>query len=281
MDFLYINIGKIPDYFRISLESIKISNPNSKVYLLTDDLTFKLEGLEILYLEDVIGLEAQKILDSNYFSNEKNPLWKTSMVRVFLLKDLAKYLNIDSFIHFDNDVLIYQNYENLKNLFDNDAGLNITRNDKKTLVFGFSYTSNIKKFDLICEHLFKILTDGILNNPEENTAYVDNEMHLLNKIYEQTNLISVLPSSPAQLKNKKNKKYIFDPSSYGQYLDGWHEDPGISTISLNQPISSLFLENKIVIKYKDTEPYFELNDQEYFLVNLHVHSKNLSKFLQF
>ena len=139
MDFLYINIGKIPDYFRISLESIKISNPNSKVYLLTDDLTFKLEGLEILYLEDVIGLEAQKILDSNYFSNEKNPLWKTSMVRVFLLKDLAKYLNIDSFIHFDNDVLIYQNYENLKNLFDNDAGLNITRNDKKSLVFGFSY----------------------------------------------------------------------------------------------------------------------------------------------
>ena len=279
MDFLYINIGKIPDYFRISLESIKISNPNSKVYLLTDDLTFKLEGLEILYLEDVIGLEAQKILDSNYFSNEKNPLWKTSMVRVFLLKDLAKYLNIDSFIHFDNDVLIYQNYENLKNLFDNDAGLNITRNDKKTLVFGFSYTSNIKKFDLICEHLFKILTDGILNNPEENTAYVDNEMHLLNNIYEQTNLISVLPSSPAQLRSKKNKKYIFDPSSYGQYLDGWHEDPGISTISLNQSISSLFLKNEIVINYQDVKPYFELNDQKYFLANLHIHSKNLSKFL--
>tara|TARA_B110000003_G_C16653922_1_gene535579 strand:+ start:7004 stop:7843 length:840 start_codon:yes stop_codon:yes gene_type:complete len=279
VDFLYINIGKIPDYFRISLESIKISNPNSKVYLLTDDLTFKLEGLEILYLEDVIGLEAQKILDSNYFSNEKNPLWKTSMVRVFLLKDLAKYLNIDSFIHFDNDVLIYQNYENLKNLFDNDAGLNITRNDKKTLVFGFSYTSNIKKFDLICEHLFKILTDGILNNPEENTAYVDNEMHLLNNIYEQTNLISVLPSSPAQLRNEMNKKYIFDPSSYGQYLDGWHEDPGISTISLNQSISSLFLKNEIVINYQDVKPYFELNDQKYFLANLHIHSKNLSKFL--
>ena len=281
MDFLYINIGKIPDYFRISLESIKISNPNSNVYLLTDDLTFKLEGIEILYLEDIIGFEAQKILDSNYFSNEKNPLWKTSMARVFLLKDLAKYLNIDSFIHFDNDVLIYQDYENLKKLFDNDVGLNITRNDKNMLVFGFSYSSNIKKYELICEHLFNIFTDNILNNSEANTPYEHNEMHLLNKIYEQTNLISVLPSSPAQLKNKKNKKYIFDPSSYGQYLDGWHEDPGISTISLNQSISSLFLENKIVINFKDVEPYFELNDQEYFLVNLHIHSKNLSKFLQF
>ena len=89
MDFLYINIGKIPNYFHTSLESIKISNPNSNVYLLTDDLTFKLEGIEILYLEDIVGFEAQKILDSNYFSNEKNSLWKTSMARVFLLKDLG------------------------------------------------------------------------------------------------------------------------------------------------------------------------------------------------
>ena len=279
MDFLYINIGKVPLYFSISLKSVRNSNPNSDVYLLTDDLTFKAEGIKTLTLEDVIGPEAQKILDSNYFSKEKNPLWKTSMIRVFLLNDLAKYLNIDSFIHFDNDVLIYQNYENFKNLLDNNVGLNITRNSKKMLVFGFSYCPNIQKFDLICKHLFKLLNDGVLNKSEGNNTYEENEMHLLNNIYEQTDLISILPSSPAQLKNKMNKNYIFDPSSYGQYLDGWHEDPGISTIYLDQTISSLFLKNKIIINYKDVEPNFELNDQKYYLANLHIHSKNLSKFL--
>jgi len=279
VDFLYINIGKVPLYFSISLKSVRNSNPNSDVYLLTDDLTFKAEGIKTLTLEDVIGPEAQKILDSNYFSKEKNPLWKTSMIRVFLLNDLAKYLNIDSFIHFDNDVLIYQNYENFKNLLDNNVGLNITRNSKKMLVFGFSYCPNIQKFDLICKHLFKLLNDGVLNKSEGNNTYEENEMHLLNNIYEQTDLISILPSSPAQLKNKMNKNYIFDPSSYGQYLDGWHEDPGISTIYLDQTISSLFLKNKIIINYKDVEPNFELNDQKYYLANLHIHSKNLSKFL--
>ena len=88
MNFLYINIGKIPNYIMESFESLKKSNPDSDIFLLTDDDSFTSKGVNKLELNKVIGKEAQRILESNFYIDESNPLWRTSMMRVFLLKDL-------------------------------------------------------------------------------------------------------------------------------------------------------------------------------------------------
>ena len=279
MNFLYINIGKIPNYIMESFESLKKSNPDSDIFLLTDDDLFTSKGVNKLELNKVIGKEAQRILESNFYIDDSNPLWRTSMMRVFLLKDFANYLNIESFIHFDNDVLVFQDFDNFKHLFNQESGLNITRNDKDTLVFGFSYSSNLSKYEYICNHLEKILTDEILDNSNRKHTYIDNEMYLLNQISVNTDLISILPSSPEHLEENKEINYLFDPSSYGQFLDGWDEDKGISTIKKEHTISNLFLDEKIEIIFNNQKPYFDLGGKKYNLINLHIHSKNLKKYL--
>ena len=72
-----------------------------------------------------------------------NPLWYTSILRVYGLKALEDFFNLNSFVHFDSDVIIYKSFKELNNFYDfNEKKINITKNDKNDLVFGYSYFPN-------------------------------------------------------------------------------------------------------------------------------------------
>ena len=43
----------------------------------------------------------KSLYDINYFSDEKNQLWETSLARIFLIHNAAKKLKVNKFIHFD------------------------------------------------------------------------------------------------------------------------------------------------------------------------------------
>ena len=56
------------------------------------------------------------------------------MARVFAIFDVAKLLNIDEFVHFDNDVLIFEDFNKVKKSLDEFKGLHITRANSRHLV---------------------------------------------------------------------------------------------------------------------------------------------------
>ena len=60
-----------------------------------------------------IGL-AKKIKKKTFeYSKEKYPLFFTSALRIYALHEISNRLKIDSFIHFDNDVVLFVYYRDL------------------------------------------------------------------------------------------------------------------------------------------------------------------------
>ena len=91
---------------------------------------------------------------------------------------------------------------------------------------------------------------------------------------------------------KKIKKipFIFDAAAIGQFIDGPHRKKLLTRIFFN--IKKFFMINdgfintetnlKIYnwkIKWKNKKPYKQENEKLIPIVNLHIHSKNLKKFI--
>ena len=97
------------------------------------------------------------------------------------------------------------------------------------------------------------------------------EMRLLG--YVDNGLIKKLPVFPG---DEDTFGYLFDPSSYGQFIDGTPNGHSPGFIDKQQYIGSK-LDSSCNILYKD-KPYIYKEGVEYKIFNLHIHTKNLSKF---
>ena len=283
MNYIYFNYGKIPEYLNYSINSVLSIEKDARI-ILCSDVKLKTQGVESLNIDSMDDLIAKKDKILKIFSKlnyDQNPLWFTSILRVYALNYVSKQLNLDNFTHFDNDVLIYKSIEKIKKEnFFNDNSINITKSDNDHLVFGFSYFPNIQLIENLCD-----LFDEILENYSyfsSNYARGKNltEMRML-KIAESISpeLFNILDSLPY-----KNNKYIFDPSSYGQYLNGTHLKRGNyyfkrRFVSTNHIVGREIKSKRIKPHYKNKTPFVYFNNRNYDLVNLHIHSKNLHKFL--
>ena len=54
-------------------------------------------------------------------------------MRIFYLRDLLNYMNIDEFIHFDSDVLIYKPFNKIKYSFDKKFNITPLSNNELIL----------------------------------------------------------------------------------------------------------------------------------------------------
>ena len=127
--------------------------------------------------------------------------------------------------------------------------------------------------------------DKILNNYE---FYVNNyakgapliEMRMLGISEKlEKDLFNSLPILPYD-----NKEIIFDPSSYGQYLNGSHLKRGNYIfvrrwISTGHIVGRELKSKRILVNYSNNKPTVKYDNSIFELANLHVHSKKLHKFL--
>ena len=92
------------------------------------------------------------------------------MLRVFYLFELANFLKIDEFVHFDNDVMLYKSFSEINNVMINGK-LNITPLTSDFLVFGYSYMNDLNIYDEICENVF-----NIYNSPKNMKKIITKEI---------------------------------------------------------------------------------------------------------
>ena len=283
MNYIFFNFGKTPKYLNYSINSVLSVEKDARIILCSDD-QFEINGIESLNSNSLDNLSAKKDQILKIFSKQnfdQNPLWFSSILRVYALNYVSKNLNLDSFTHFDNDVLIYKNIEEIKQKkYFKENSINITKSDNDHLVFGFSYFPNIELIENLCNSF-----DEILQNYDYYSNYFArgknlSEMRML-KIIDTINpqLFNILDSLPYG-----NKEYLFDPSSYGQYFDGTHLKRGNyyfkrRYISTSHIVGREIKSNRIKPIYKNKSPFVRYENKNFELVNLHIHSKNLGKFL--
>ena len=283
MNYILFNIGKTPKYLEYCINSILSIDKEAKITLCTDD-DIDLNNVEIVNFDKIPELKSKRQEINKLFINTKfneNPLWVASILRVYALYYVALLNNIGDFIHFDNDVIIYKNLQEIKNdIFLDNKRISITESDNNHLVFGYSYFPNIKSTERLCNSFDEIIENYQYFSNNFARGGELNEMRML-KIAEtiNPNLFSILNSLPYD-----SSRYLFDPSSYGQYLNGTNVKRGnyffkrryVSTIHV---VGREIKSKRIKVKYLEKIPTVYFENQTYRLVNLHVHSKKLEKFL--
>ena len=274
MNYLYFNYGKIPNYLNYSIKSIKKFEKDSNIFLASDQ---KIDNRNVtnINLEQLKSKRVEYIKNLRYFNNwNSNSLWESSLLRIFYLYELANFLQLNQFVHFDNDVVIFKPFNQIEKIVVKNK-LNITPLSKDFLVFGYSYIHNLEIYNEICECLINVYENSI---EYENNYYGGKkliEMKALFIIYDKfPHLFNFLPTHP-----KQSESIIFDPASYGQYVSGVHKKRFSKKFTDSRHLLGNDLRNKIIKpKFKDKKPFVEYEGKKFDLVNLHIHSKKLRKF---
>ena len=278
MDYIFYYLGELPKHVLTSLNSVLSVEDDSKIYFCGSDNS-KLDHDRVTFI------------DSNYFFNshyikkieelekferlDSNPLWKTSLQRIFYLYEIANHFNIDKFIHFDNDVIVFKSFNTINTIFENSK-INITKLSKDMLIFGYSYIGSLETYKKVCDSLINIYE----NKKFYEDKYYDGkslvEMRGLYLSYlEENKFFNILPTLP-----KENNNFLFDPGSYGQYLGGLHNKRfSKKYIDKDHQTYDLMNSKDILPVYEGGKAYINFENQKIDLVNLHVHSKKLEKYL--
>jgi len=223
-------------------------------------------------IEDTFQYSNKTCLDKTF----RNGFWYLTSQRFFYIYEYMKQYDIKNVVHIENDVLLYYNFETV--LLD--------KIDQEYMYIPFdSYERNIASILFIPNHTIfrKIL---------ENYDFTKDDMHNFTHIKRSTQLIKSFPIFPTNQngseeqyvsENFEELQYIFDAAAMGQYLGG--VDPR------NNPNNTIgFINETCVIKYNQynfvwekegdlNKPFLLVHQHKYPIFNLHIHSKNLSKFV--
>jgi hypothetical protein len=266
--------GEVPKYAHSCIEAIKLVDKNSHIFL-CGNKNPNIENVNFININDLSDTFIKEIDELGYFKNEENPLWETSLKRIFYLYNAAKDLKVDEFVHFDIDVLIYKPFSDIENLFHKNK-LNITPANEHFLIFGYSYINGIENYKKICEKVYEIVGNSKHYEKKYYNNTKLNEMVMLNIAYiENHKMFNILNTIP-----QDNSNTIFDGISYGQYLSGV-DGKRFSRKTIN---SSHFAGREMINQgyrpyFKNNKPEIKLKSKKIEIANLHVHKKNLSSFM--
>ena len=280
MNYFLIYFGKLPEYLQYTVSAIKSSDKNSKIYMLSDD-NYEQHGVINLNLEDIKDSITNEVLSSNYYKSQTNPLWNTSMARIFAIKDMANYLGLtNDIVHFDADVLIYDDFNKYKNKFDSLKGLHITQTNSDELIFGFSYINDTTVYEKIC-HLIYMKLFGSENIAHKSNVevknYSFNEMRILREVeVENKGYIFPITSVPT-----KKEDIIFDPLDIGYFLGGQDKYENVPTIDSRNYLGEYIFKDmsNSRIEFVDKKPFLISHGIKNKIFNIHLHNKKLINYL--
>jgi hypothetical protein len=279
MNIILVCINNFQDYILININKlIKLEHKN--IYVITNNIFFSYfekynDQIKLIAIEDLndsYNFNYNTTLDNSF----RNGFWVHASSRFFYIYEAMKKYNIENVIHLENDVLIYYNCNVLLNKLD-----------KKYVYIPFdTFTRNIASIIYIPDHnIFK----NILDNYDKN----NNDMYNFSLIMRNTNLIDTFPifienkleNDEYQFVTKNFNKFnfIFDAAAIGQYLGGVDKrnDSNNTVGFINETcIIKYNLYNILFLDHENIKkPFINVNDKLIPIFNLHIHSKELEKFV--
>ena len=274
MELILVMLNNFQEYIIDNLNNLLKFN-NKNITLITDkkfEKHFADFNINIVYIED---LDPKYINYRNSLNNtfRNGFVYLTSYRFIAICKYMKKY-NSTNILHIENDVLLFKNIDTIN--FHDTKKVLITMDTHNRCIPGIVFIPNY----LLLEECLNNFVHG--KNDMENFAICYNKLNILdtlpiiNKINNNSNL---------ELLGKNFSSYntIFDAAAIGQYLGG--VDPR------NIPSNTIgFINETCLIDYSKYKfvwinknnlciPHIVINNINIPIVNLHIHSKNLKKFI--
>jgi len=281
MNIVLVCITNFQEYILSNIEQlIKLNHKN--IYILTNNNLFihfsKYEHLiKLINIDDLIdtyNFYSNTYLDKSF----RNGFWTLASLRFFYIYEFMKKYEINDVIHLENDVLIYYNCDIL-----------IDKLDKNNIYLPFdSFNRNIASIMYIpTASIFKLVLDNydMTKNDMENFSIIKQKIGLINNFPIFNNQQSLNSEISFVSTNFDKFNYIFDAAAIGQYLGG--VDP-----QNDQSNTVGFVNETCIIKYNIYEiywfnvdniirPFITIDNNAIPIFNLHIHCKNLFKFISF
>jgi hypothetical protein len=279
MNLILVSLGNFQDYIIDNINQLlklKIKN----IFIITNIEFFnKFE----FYKDNVILINVDELKDCyNFFNrtsldkNFRNGFWTFTSLRFFYIYSLMEKYNLTDCIHIENDVLLYYNIDLLKDKL-NKHYLYIPFDTFKRNIASIMYIPN--------SQIFKSILDiyDITKNDMENFANIKLSTGLIQNfpIFSSKFVISKEELFVSENFNLFN--LIFDAASMGQFLGGVDpkNKPGDTSGFINETCIIKYNKYKFIWKYDDNikKPYLVIDNEIIPIFNLHIHSKNLKRFM--
>jgi len=267
MEIVLVHVGaKLPQHTHDCVEQIvKYSKEN--VVLLTDADT------------KIVGGQVVKVPTPN--DTFLSGFWAHTLNRLKVLSDYMASNSTEDVIHIENDVLIYHDPIDLLDIFraiSKDRVL-ITALGQSHLSAAYMYIPHKKAIGRLCDVMYEHFSMG----HEELKAHIGysfvSEMTVLDHIYKKHDApIGLLPIMP-------NDQYldlfkaVFDPASYGQYIGGIQTNPGVNWAGNHHLIGKKINKGELQPVFENGKPYVIGGDTRWPINNLHIHSKDLKRWM--
>lgn len=208
--------------------------------------------------------------------------WRYACERFFVLEAAMRQLRLDRCIHIECDVLLYASpTAYLPWLIDAYGGRLATC--PLTDIEDTAAVMYVGSREALVEFNARLL-DFIAIPPHEFLAAhggaMAHEMRMMNLVRNQSELVGALPTTVASARDL-GSAYIFDPASYGQYVDGIPGDAGVTHAGEHHHVGRELLSGNYRLRWDAQQrvPLVESASDgcEYPLASLHVHSKRLER----
>lgn len=159
MNIVIIHMG-FAKYLLYVLRQIKITNPNSEIFLISDKENKKYSKYSTFVdISKIQSLESKSFKENYIHLGKSSPNYEMfCMLRWIILRDFMREYNIKECLHIDSDILIFS---------DLNKALNPFSNYKISLAHNLALTMHIKDIEILDEFskylLFKYTNENELN----------------------------------------------------------------------------------------------------------------------
>jgi len=279
MEIVLVMLNTFQEYILDAIQCLRKFN-NHKIVVLTDCVMiniFQERNIKVVAVEGFMPSykEYKQSLSNTY----RDGFWQLASYRFKILQTYMRHHKKQSIVHIENDVLVYKNLGELN--LSNSNKILLTMDSKHRCIPGIMYIPNVETIDQCINHFNTNLNDM------ENWGRCYNDLpHLVDTLP-----IFTLDNSSSELaditKNYNKFNCIFDAAAIGQYLGG--VDPrnakGDTAGFINE--TCLINYSKYNISWKTDKisnmlaPFLQINSQDVPIVNLHIHCKDLKKFMNY
>ena len=244
---------------------------------------------------DIIISKAEDYLD-DYYNNFilsghdisfRDGFWQRTSTRFFLINSYARNNKLQSFFHIENDNLVFNGLDNIKQFLQSQSyDMAVVVDSEQRCIPSVIWFRDSTITQRLSEHIY-------------NNNSVNDMTNLYNFFISNRDVVANLPILPSQVDQKHlvsttgisytgkidysnfydELQCVFDGAAIGQYIGGidTRSNPRETEGFVNE--TTIFDVSKFNFYWKNTKPYF--GDELIPIVNLHLHSKNLKKFLNY
>jgi hypothetical protein len=219
------------------------------------------------------------ILNEKWARYKCNPFWYSTFIRVILLCLYARNNNLKNTIHVESDNIIYaDNFITLQNTFK-PGEFGFCNEAPYSSAPSIIFLKDKEAADSLLKQHITLLSKGedVLRSYVGYYGNYITDMALLDIIYRRKKDYRMLPCLPYGpfSENYNEIKFVFDPTSYGQYLGGTNNGHPKGFTDQKHYVGQEIKNNNINILFVGAQPFliFEKQDVALPIFNLHIHNK--------